>query len=149
MHHCFRKPIEWEWGIVIRNHRGEFLAACRQGIDKITNPELADAIAFRWAILFASSLPYKNVIIATDCLTLIKKLRSEAIDRSFTGIITQDIKKAVSASTVVFSFIHVNRRCNEVAHVLARSAGQLSESVWFYVAPEFLWSSLCNDQFNK
>jgi hypothetical protein len=33
------------------------LAACRQGIDMITNPELAEAIAVRQAILFVSELP--------------------------------------------------------------------------------------------
>ena len=117
----FPKTNRMGLGIVIRNHRGEFIAACRQGIDKITSPELAEATTFRRAILFASGLPYKQVIIATDCLSLIKKLRSVAIDRSFTGTITQDIKKAASASTVL-SFIYVNRWCNEVAHVLARSA---------------------------
>jgi len=144
----FPKTNRMGLGIVCRNHRGEFLAACRQGFDKITNPELAEDIAFRQAILFASRLPYKQVIIATNCLSLIKKLRSKAIDRSFTGSITQDINKAASASSVVFSFIYVNRWCNEVAHVLARSANRLSQSVWFNVAPEFVWSSLSNDQFN-
>ena len=57
------------------------------------------------------------------------------MDRSHTGIIIQDIKKAVYVSSVVFSFIHV-RSCNEVAHVLARSTDQISELVWFHVAPE-------------
>jgi hypothetical protein len=105
----FKKTNRMGLGIVITNHRGEFLAACRQGIDKITNPELAEAVAFGRAILFASRLPYKQVVMATDCLSLIKKLRSQATDRSYTGIITQDIKKAASASTVVFSFIHLNK----------------------------------------
>ena len=144
----FPKTNRMGLGIVSRNHRGKFLAACRQGFDKITNLELAEAIAFRQAILFASRLPYKQVIIATDCLSLIKKLRSKAIDRSFTGSITQDINKAASASSVVFSFIYVNRWCNEVAHVLTRSVNRLSQSVWCYVPPEFLRSSLCDDQFN-
>ena len=139
----FPKTNQMGLGIVFRNHKEEFIAACIQGIDKITSLELAEAIAFKRVILFAFGLPYKQVIIATDCLSLIKKLRSVAIDRSFTGTITQDIKKAASASTVL-SFIYVNRGCNEVAHVLARSANQLSQPIWFYVVPEFLWH---NDQF--
>ena len=88
-------------------------------------------------ILFASHLSYNRGIVATDCLSLIKKLQSEAMDRSHTGIIIQDIKKAVYVSSVVFSFIHV-RSCNEIAHVLARSTDQISESVWFHVAPGLL-----------
>lgn len=55
-------------GIVIRNHREEFLAACRHGIDKIINPKLAEAIAFRWGILLAYGLPYKQIMIATNSL---------------------------------------------------------------------------------
>jgi len=76
----FPKTNRMGLGIVIRNHREEFIAACRQCIDKITSPELAEAIAFKRVILFAFGLPYKQVIIATDCLSLIKKLRSVAIN---------------------------------------------------------------------
>jgi len=55
----FPKTNRMGLGIVCRNHVGEFLAACRQGFDKITNPELVEAIASWQAILFASRLPYK------------------------------------------------------------------------------------------
>jgi ribonuclease HI len=118
----FQKANRMGLGIVVRDHRGEVLAARRQGIDMITNPEFAEAIAIIQAIVFTSELPYNRVVIATDCLSLVQKLRSEAMDRLHTGILTQDIKKVVQASTVLYSFIHVSRSCNEVAHVLARSA---------------------------
>jgi hypothetical protein len=54
------------------------------------------------------------------------------MDRSQTGIITQDIKQVVQASGVVYSFIHVSRSSNEVTHVL-----------------EFLWPYVCNDCLNQ
>jgi hypothetical protein len=54
----FQKVNQMGLGVVIRDHRGEFLAACKQGIDKVTNPELAEAIASRKAIIFVSRLPY-------------------------------------------------------------------------------------------
>jgi ribonuclease HI len=133
----FQKDNRMGLGFVVRDHRGDFLAACRKGIDKITNPELAEAIAFRQAILFASELPYNQVVIATDCLCLLQKLRSEATDRSHTGIIIQDIKKAACVSTVIFSFIHVTRQCSKVAHVLARSADQISDSAGFMYHQSF------------
>lgn len=85
----------------------------------------------------------------TDCLSLIQKLRSTAVDRSPTAIITQDIKKMAAVSAVTLSFIHVNRCCNEIAHVLAKSADQLSESVWFHVPPELIWPCLCNDRLSE
>jgi hypothetical protein len=37
-------------GFVIRNHRGDFLAAVRQGFDKITNLEMVETIDFRRAV---------------------------------------------------------------------------------------------------
>ncbi|WVZ85884.1 hypothetical protein U9M48_032742, partial [Paspalum notatum var. saurae] len=114
----FQKLNRMGLGIVIRNHKGDFLAAYRQGIDKITNPELAETLAIRRAIVFASGLPHVRVIIATDCLSVVQKLQKEVKDRSSTGIIIQDIKKTMSASNVLFSFIHVSRYCNVVAHAL-------------------------------
>ena len=80
----FQKANRMGLGIVVRDHTTEVLAACRQGIDMITDSELAEAIAVRQAILFVSELPYSHVIIATDCLSLVQKLRSEAMDRSHT-----------------------------------------------------------------
>jgi hypothetical protein len=116
-------------GLVIRNHRGDFLAAARQGIDKITNPELAEAIAFTHAIHFAMQLPYNQEIVASDCLSLINKLRLSTVDRSHSWIIIEDIKQTKKASSVVLSFIHVSRNSNEVAHALAKTADHLYESV--------------------
>jgi hypothetical protein len=60
------------------------------------------------------------------------------MDRSQTGIIIQDIKEQVCASSVFVSFIHVNRWCNEVAHVLAKSTNQIYETIWHHVAPKLL-----------
>jgi len=133
-------------GLVVRDHRGELLAAFRQGIDKITNPELVETIAFRRALFFAMQLPYDKVVVASDCLTLINKLRSRKVDRSHTGIIVEDIKQLMRVSSVVFSFIHVSRNCNEVAHALAKSADQLCVSEWFHSPPELILSKLCNDR---
>jgi hypothetical protein len=81
-------------------------------------------------------------MVATDCLSLIQKLRLEGADRSHTGTIIQDIKQEVRASSVMFSFTHVSKWCKEVAHVLARSADQISETVRLHVVLEFFCSSM-------
>jgi hypothetical protein len=47
----------------------------------------------------------------------------------------EDIKCLSRASSIAFSFNHVSRKCNQVAHVLAKSAGLLCDSVWFNVPP--------------
>jgi hypothetical protein len=67
----FQKANRMGLGIVVRDHKGEVLAARRQGINMITNPKLAESIAVRQAIHFTSEVPYNRVIIATDCLSLV------------------------------------------------------------------------------
>jgi hypothetical protein len=133
-------------GLVIRNHKGDFIVAIRQGIEKITNPELAEMLAFRWAVHFATQLSYNQVIVVSDCLTLINKLDAPCRDRSHTRIIIEDIKCMSSTFSITFLFKHVSEKCNEVAHVLAKSAGCLDKSVWFNVPPDFILDELCNDQ---
>jgi hypothetical protein len=107
------------------------LAAASQGIGNITNPEMAETIAFRCTILFAMQQSYDRVMVASDCLSLINNLKSHTMDHPHRGIIMEDIKFLMRTSSVIFSFINVIRLCNQVAHVLARSADQLVESVWF------------------
>jgi hypothetical protein len=60
-------------------------------------------------------------------------------------VLIQDIKQAAKSS-ITFSFIHVSRSCNEVAHSQVRSTDKLSEPVWFNEAPDFIRTSLCNDR---
>ena len=60
------------------------------------------------------------MIFATDCLSLVQRLKSKAHDRSVVGSVIDDIKMATLGFSSV-SFLHVRRQCNVLAHVLARS----------------------------
>lgn len=102
---CSRKPIEWVLGIVVRDQNGDFLVAYRQGVDNITDPEVAEAVAFRRAITFILEMPFKQVIIASDCLSLIVKLRRVVKDRSHIAIIIQDIRSQLSHRLMLFSLL--------------------------------------------
>jgi hypothetical protein len=102
-------------GLVIRNDKGDFLTVVQQGFDKITNPEMAETITFRRAIQFALQLPHNKVLVTSDCLPLINKPQRQTVDRSHIWIKVEDIKKLRRAPSVVFSFIHVSRTCNQVS----------------------------------
>jgi hypothetical protein len=65
------KSNQTGFGLVIRDHNGNFLVGYRQGLHGITEPEVAEAIAFRHAVHFVFALPYKNVIAASDCLPVV------------------------------------------------------------------------------
>jgi hypothetical protein len=80
-------------GLVARNHKDDFLATVRQEIDKTINPELAETLAVRCAILFANQFQYSRVVVAYDYPSLISKLKSNAVDRSHTGTIVEEIRK--------------------------------------------------------
>jgi hypothetical protein len=126
-------------GLVIRNHNGDFIAAISQGIGNITNPEMAETLVFRCAVHFATQLSYNQVIVVSDFLSPINKLRAPSRDQSHTGIIVEDIRWRSTTFAIVFLFKHASRKCNQVAHVLAKSAILISKSVWFNVPLILSW----------
>ena len=79
-------------GCVIRDHNGNFLAATNQVICRVSEPEMAEALAVRWALKFICDQHFKKVVIASDCLNLVRKLMQKSLDRSHIGAIVQDIK---------------------------------------------------------
>jgi hypothetical protein len=104
-------------------------------------------LAARCALKFIFDQSWKKVIIASDCLNLLRKLRAKGMDRSHEGAIVQDIKK-MAANLEEFSFVY-NSRCNQAAHILARSVEQTtSSSVWLDEVPESIQTLLCNELLN-
>jgi ribonuclease HI len=132
-------------GIVIRDHLGRLQAARRRYVDQVVTPELAEAIAMRCALEFAEDGGFQRIVVASDCDALVNKVNSTAIDRSQIGAVVYDIKSWAS-KFVSCSFIHVNRSCNEAAHVLARSAEHDVESTWFSDVPETIRTIVCTEQ---
>jgi len=53
---------------------------------------MAEALAVRWALKFICDQHFKKVVIASDCLNLVRKLMQKSLDRSHIGAIVQDIK---------------------------------------------------------
>jgi hypothetical protein len=49
----FKDTARMGVGVVIRDHRGEFLSACNQVLDEVTLPEIAEALVIRCAVTLA------------------------------------------------------------------------------------------------
>jgi hypothetical protein len=81
-------------GVVIRNHIGMCLFACSQVFDAVTSPELAEALAVRRALTLAQEEGFNKIILASDCLTVIKRMLSNTLDRTGIGVVIQDINQA-------------------------------------------------------
>jgi ribonuclease HI len=115
-------------GVVIRDHFGRLVSSFCQKMHIQADPELAEALAVRFAIVRAKDLKLQRVIVASDCLNVVNKIKASGINRSLVGPIVQDIRNLARESS--FAFIHVPKGCNEAAHVLAKLAHQNAGSVW-------------------
>ena len=139
----FKKPSRMGVGFVVRDHRGDFIAACCQLIQRFDDPELAEAIAIRRAVSFSSEYNLQQVVVASDCLGVIKKIKSKVYDRSNVGVIVQDVKNLICENPSV-TLTYVSRGCNKAAHVLAKQTDVFKDVVWFNESPEIIRNIICN-----
>ena len=98
------------------------------------------------ALIFAEDSGFQKILVETDCASLISKIKSKVDDRSHTGVVVFDIKNR-APRFLSCCFTHVSRRCNEAAHVLAKSAEHDEGSCWFNVSPEVIRNIVCTEQF--
>jgi hypothetical protein len=90
--------------------------------------EIAEATTIRVALSFAHEEHLNNLIVATDCLIVVKRVESKLKDRSSCGPIIKDIKNLIGTFNSC-SINHVSRFQNVVGHYLARSAECLPSCV--------------------
>jgi ribonuclease HI len=141
----FSKSDRSGYGVVIRNHQGIMMAACRGFVDHVQCSEIAEAIAIRQTLYLAENVRAQYFQVASDCLSVIKKLQQQGLDRSLTGAIVHDIKLRAT-KFVSCTFKHVYRSCNEAAHVLAKTAEHDQGSCWFNEPPDVIWAIICTEQ---
>jgi hypothetical protein len=131
-------------GVVARDHDGTFVAAAGNSFQQVVNPELAEAIAIRFALSWACEEGMDNLIVASDCLSVVQCLSSSERDRSAYGVAIQDIRVLV-ANFNKCSISCVSRVQNYVAHHLARSLERACKSVWRGVPPVSIRGTICID----
>jgi hypothetical protein len=131
-------------GVVGPDHLGACLVACRQFYSMLPEPEFAEAMALRQATSLARKKGLGQVIFSSDCLSLVQCLHSEARDRSPVGVLMEEIKFVVKDLTST-SFIHVKRKLNKAAHLLAKSCNCLKSSEVFNSATDCIRRTLCID----
>ena len=87
---------------------------------------------------------YDRVIFASDCLSLINRIKSPSPDRSPVGSVVVDIRSLVTSFATV-SFRHASRSINEAAHILARSCVDASLGFTLDYALDCIRQTLCID----
>jgi hypothetical protein len=110
----FKQENQMGWGAVVRDHGGLKLA-CNESINDILSPELAEATAIQRALSVSKDKGFKDIVLVSDCLSMIQRIMSAERDRSGVGLVVGDIKKlATEFSTCIFK--HSSRRANVAAH---------------------------------
>jgi hypothetical protein len=106
-------------GIIIRDHNGNFLSACRQLLDEVTSPEIAEALAIRHAVTLTRDEDLDRIILVSDCLSVIQRIGSPHRDRSLVGVIMEDIVTTPGSTPIelfVLFFLCINMHHNIKHH---------------------------------
>ena len=97
------------------------MASLSQQVPLLTTVAQIEAMAARKAIEFALEIGLTKVIIEGNLDTIYRELNSTDSSLAMHSHVIQDIKFLVP-SFVSYSFTHIHRQGNNVAHALARQA---------------------------
>ncbi|KAL4386202.1 hypothetical protein GQ457_09G009570 [Hibiscus cannabinus] len=133
-------------GVLIRDVNGLVMAARAYSHLNVPNPEVAEALACDQAVLFASSLGFRRVIVEGDSSSIIKKVQSSSLDKSDSFAMIVNIKRRFSDFANI-TFHHVRRLLNAPAHILAKM-GRLFPlpKSWIGEAPSLVDEAVLRDR---
>ncbi|KAL4347527.1 hypothetical protein GQ457_17G015710 [Hibiscus cannabinus] len=114
---CSVSHSSWS-GVIIRDNQGHVLGACRRMALRIPSPFAAEAMSLLHAISLASDLGFHSVIFEGDCLALIKKMNSDALNFSEISALVWEAK-CLARNLHACCFLFIPRGGNQPAHALA------------------------------
>ena len=107
--------------VVIRDWRGDVVAALSMPTALASTVADLEALACRRAVMFAAEKDLQNVIFKGDSVSVINAIVQENPVLTSYGDIVDDIRSLVSIFQS-FQFVFVHRSCNVVADALAKKA---------------------------
>jgi ribonuclease HI len=102
-----------------RDHNGTYMGTSVLVLDGITDPPILETIACREALALAEDIALTNVLVASDCASVVTHIRGGSMGRN--GSIISEIRSR-AATLSSYSFVHEERASNFEAHNLARYA---------------------------
>ena len=108
-------------GVVVHNSCGEVMAALSEIIPKPAYVAALETLAARRAVQFVQELDMKDSIFEGDSEVSISAIKSRCFQHPSCGHLIQDIM-ALLKSLQNYSFSHVHRQGNALAHALAKRA---------------------------
>ena len=133
------------FGAIIRNDKGEVMAAMSAGGTQVSSREEAELLACRKAVEFATDARFFELVIEGDNSNVMKALSSSSVDQSLLGNVVDDVRHLVCGMHWV-NFSYIRRGGNWVAHALAQHARNISEDVfWMEDSPPIALNALYHD----
>ncbi|KAL0017269.1 hypothetical protein SO802_004338 [Lithocarpus litseifolius] len=117
----FDESDEAGLGVVIRNSEGQVMVALSEKIKKPPSVVALELLAARRAAALVSETGFQQSCFKGDLEVVVKALCGSGLEKSAVGHILKDTLSTVSLLQS-FSFSHVNRQGNAVAHALAQRA---------------------------
>lgn len=105
--------------VVARDFTGNVIAWCQRKIDFLNCSETAETIAVKHGIDLAQAFGFHDVIIESDCLSVVKAITYITTCLAVGGHIVEEIK-LLSSKFHSIIFIHIFRTANTMAHDLSR-----------------------------
>ena len=129
-------------GVVIRDSRGQLIAASSTMIPVIHEADIVEAMALRRGIILAAEIGLRRIIKESDVEKVIRALRLGYEDLSDFGLIINDCKACVP-NFLSFECSHVRRDSNRSAHAFAKHGTLIDmEEVWLEDSPVWAMSSM-------
>ena len=132
-------------GIVVRNLDGEVMATLSEIIPKPASVAVLETLAARRAVQFVQELDMKDSIFEGDSEVSISTIKSRSFQHPSCAHLIQDIM-ALAQSLQNYSFSHVHRQGNALAHAQARRARfSFPVLVWMESVPPDIYKFYVSD----
>ncbi|XP_073148277.1 MADS-box transcription factor 47-like [Henckelia pumila] len=126
-------------GVVVRNWRGEFMAAQARFLPEQTDENSVSSMAAKSAVEFAVEYSFTSIILEGDLHDTINILESSDENNPPDSSCTLQEAKSYAKQLDLCSFSHVERSGNIAAHMVAQYAINVEdEAVWLIEEPEYL-----------
>ncbi|XP_050262616.1 uncharacterized protein LOC126707070 [Quercus robur] len=132
-------------GVIIRNYKGEVMAAMSARGPAIHSSEEGELLACRKAVEFAIDAGFSRLVLEGDNVNVMQAISSQEANISLLGTVVEDIKHLIRGLQWV-SISHTMRSGNKVAYVLAQHARtSIKDLYWIEDSPPPVIEQLYHD----
>ena len=126
------------WGFVVRDKQGDVRGSGAGCLRHVATAVQAEAMACSEAMQAAADWGMTNIIVETDCETLVHAMQETDFDLAPEGVIFRDLRLYALLQFNSVSFSFAPRGCNFLAHVLdvVGAHGQSPKQLWSEELPD-------------